>query len=216
MKKRNYFIMLSVLVVAVIGVCVIAGGFKNETPTVCIDAGHGGDDVGAVLGERYEKDDNLRLAEAVKTELENKGVKVIMTRDSDEFISLEDRCRVANRKKADLFVALHRNSAESGNGVEIWVNSTPSETENELAGNILTELEKVGISSNRGVKSGYVGNSDGNYYVNKHTDMPSCLVEIGFITSVKDNTLFDDNLSEYASAVAEGIYSTLSGESETK
>lgn len=208
--------MLSALVAAVIAVCVIAGGLKNKTPAVCIDAGHGGNDAGAVFGERYEKDDNLRLAEAVKTELENRGVKVIMTRDGDEYISLENRCRIANRKKADLFVALHRNSAESGNGVEIWIDSSPSETENELAENILTELEKVGISSNRGVKSGYVGSSDGDYYVNKHTDMPSCLVETGFITSDKDNALFDEYLSEYASAIAEGIYSTLSSESETE
>lgn len=208
-KKNLKVIILAVSVFAVICVCIVANNNSSKRPTVCIDAGHGGDDFGAISGERREKDDNLRLSQAVKSELEDKGVRVIMTRNEDEFISLGDRCKRANRKKADLFVALHRNSAESGSGVEIWINSDPTQTESELAQNILDGVEAVGISKNRGVKNGFVSNSDGNYYVNKHTDMPSCLVEMGFITSKKDNKLFDENLSEYAKAIAQGIYDTL-------
>lgn len=81
---------------------------KKSGNTVCIDAGHGGYDVGATNGERYEKDDNLRLAKAVEAELKARGINTIMTRSDDTYVSLEDRCKTANKKKADLFISLHR------------------------------------------------------------------------------------------------------------
>lgn len=177
--------------------------------SVCIDAGHGAHDSGAVYGTRAEKDDNLRLALSVREKLEAKNIKVYMTREDDTFLSLDERCRVANKKKCTLFVALHRNSAESGNGVEMWIQSTPTDTDWALAENMLNALSDAGISKARGVKTGYAKNADGNYYVNAHTDMPSCLAEIGFVTSERDNELFDKNLDAYAAAIADGIEKTL-------
>lgn len=113
--------------------------------SVCLDAGHGAHDSGAVHGERLEKDDNLRLALSVREKLEAKGVKVYMTREDDTFLSLDERCRVANKKKCTLFVALHRNSAESGNGVEMWIQNTPTDTDWALAENMLNALaDKIG------------------------------------------------------------------------
>ena len=61
---------------------------KKSGNTVCIDAGHGGYDVGATNGERYEKDDNLRLAKAVEAELKARGINTIMTRSDDTYVSL--------------------------------------------------------------------------------------------------------------------------------
>lgn len=177
--------------------------------SVCIDAGHGAHDSGAVYGTRAEKDDNLRLALSVREKLEAKNIKVYMTREDDTFLSLDERCRVANKKKCTLFVALHRNSAESGSGVEMWIQSTPTDTDWALAENMLNALSEAGISKARGVKTGYAKNADGNYYVNAHTDMPSCLAEIGFVTSEQDNELFDANLDAYAEAIADGIEKTL-------
>lgn len=197
------------LVVLTVGL-VYAQSKKHEI-SVCLDAGHGGEDCGAVNGERMEKDDNLRLTLLVRDKLQANGVTVYLTRAEDTYLSLQERCNIANRKKCTLFVALHRNSAESGNGVEMWVKNTPSDTEWALAENMLNSLSKAGISNARGVKSGYAKNADGNYYVNAHTDMPSCLAEIGFITSDKDNALFDENIEAYAEAIAEGILKTLNG-----
>lgn len=177
--------------------------------SVCLDAGHGGEDCGATFGERLEKDDNLRLTLLVRDKLQANGIKVYLTREDDTFLTLKERCQIANRKRCTLFVALHRNSAQSGSGVEMWVKNTPSDTEWALAENMLSALEDAGISKARGVKSGYVKNADGNYYVNAHTNMPSCLAEIGFITSDEDNALFDENLDAYADAIAKGIIKTL-------
>ena len=209
MKKRIYFFLIVVLVLVTAGVAVLVGSNTESKPVVCIDAGHGGNDVGAELSGRYEKDDNLTLSLKVKKELEAKNIKVVMTRNEDESVSLDDRCKLANRKGASLFVSLHRNSADSGNGVEIWIKSDAPEEDKLLAENILSKLETVGVSKNRGVKTGLQSNPQGNYYVNKYTDMPSCLVEMGFITNENDNELFDKKTDEYAKAIADAAYDTL-------
>ena len=81
----------------------------NDTYTVCVDAGHGGSDVGAVgLDGSYEKDDNLRLAQEVAKALKKSGVNVIMTRSDDSDTQLDSRSKIANKAKADIFVSLHR------------------------------------------------------------------------------------------------------------
>ena len=72
----------------------------------------------------------------------------------------------------------------------------------------MKNLEGAGISQNRGVKFGYA-RGDGNYYVNSHSEMPSCLVELGFINSEKDNALFDENLDAYAQAIADAVDESL-------
>ncbi len=195
-------------VLAVIASVIIVGYVLYEPVQVVIDAGHGGKDVGAEYNGRYEKDDNLALALLVDEKLSDMGIESYLTRSKDKKTSLEKRCQIANRKKAQLFVSLHRNSAEGANGVEIWVNSEAGETDLALAENILNSLDAVGISQNRGVKSGYA-RGEGNYYVNSHTDMPSCLVELGFINSATDNELLDRNMDAYAHAIAEAIEKTL-------
>ncbi len=194
--------------IAVIFAVLIAAFVLGDTAQVVIDPGHGGSDVGAEYSGRYEKDDNLALALLVEDELKAMGVDAVLTRDDDSYISLEKRCRLANRKQARLFVSLHRNSAEGANGVEIWVGSEEPQKDVDLAQSILDSLEDVGVSDNRGVKAGYAQGS-GNYYVNSHTDMPSCLVELGFINCDEDNLLYDRNLNAYAEAIAKAIAENL-------
>ena len=194
--------------VAVIAAIAVAAFILGNRAQVVIDAGHGGSDVGAEHGGRYEKDDNLALALLVEKKLDLMGIDAVLTRDDDTFISLEKRCMIANLRQAQLFVSLHRNSANGANGVEIWVSNEENETDLLLAENILKGLDEAGISENRGVKSGYA-RGDGNYYVNSHTNMPSCLVELGFINSEKDNELFDQNLDAYADAIANAIADSL-------
>lgn len=201
--RTNIKIALTGTVAIIIAIVVVAF-ILGDTAQVVIDAGHGGSDVGAEYNSRYEKDDNLAVALLVKEKLKGMGIDAVMTRDNDTFISLEKRCKIANRKQAQLFVSLHRNSAEGANGVEIWVSSEKPEADMQLAENILQGLDEAGISQNRGVKSGYA-RGDGNYYINSHTDMPSCLVELGFINNEEDNALFDKNLEAYAEAIANAI-----------
>lgn len=85
--------------------------------TVVIDAGHGGKDHGAVDNGAREKDINLgiakKFAELIKKKMKN--VKVVMTRDDDTFISLQQRADIANRNKGDIFISIHTNSADKSN-----------------------------------------------------------------------------------------------------
>ena len=105
---------------------------------IVIDPGHGGNDVGTHgPSGYYEKDLTLdvarRLAEIVR---ENMGSDVVLTRSDDEYVGLEERTRVANEKKADLFVSIHANSSpyRSAAGVETYVLSfTTSRTAMDLA-----------------------------------------------------------------------------------
>jgi N-acetylmuramoyl-L-alanine amidase len=84
----------------------------GQRKIIVIDAGHGGHDVGAQSLVRNEKDINLAAALDLKTRLERTGrYRVVMTRDSDVFIPLEERVRIARRAKADLFISLHSDSA---------------------------------------------------------------------------------------------------------
>jgi N-acetylmuramoyl-L-alanine amidase len=78
---------------------------------IVIDAGHGGHDPGALGGRSHEKDVTLAAAKALKTRLEKTGkFKVVMTRDSDVYIPLEDRVKIARGAGADLFISLHADS----------------------------------------------------------------------------------------------------------
>lgn len=185
--------------------------FVPDEKTVCIDPGHGGSSSGAVLGSRLEKDDTLRLSLLVRDILEERGYTVVMTRDDDSDVSLADRCKIANKARASLFVSIHRNSSTSSDavGMEMWIHSSSPTDDTLLAQNILDCLDTAGIPANRGIHSGYRDGDDMNYYINRNTKMPSVLAEIGFISSKADNKEFDENLEEYAKAIADGIEMTL-------
>lgn len=224
-KMKKYFKGLSksarivtVLAAALIIVSVFAGikslaqtvmGHSDGKKIVCLDAGHGGKDVGAASrdGKRLEKDDNLRLTLKVKEELEKLDVKVVLTRKTDTEVSLEERCKTANKKHCDLFVAIHRNSSESdsSSGIEAWISSNANHQEKSVANSIVDSLCEVDTQQNRGVKKGFRDNSASNYYINSNTKMPSLLLEVGFITNNDDNEAFDKNLDEYARAIANTI-----------
>ncbi len=184
--------------------------FVPDEKTVCIDPGHGGTSSGATLGNRLEKDDTLRLSLLVRDILEERGYTVVMTRDNDSDVSLEDRCKIANKARASLFVSIHRNSSTSpdATGMEMWVHSSNPTDDTLLAQNILDCLDALNIT-NRGIHSGYRDGADMNYYINRHTKMPSVLAEIDFISNKNDNKKYDENIDKYAKAIADGIELTL-------
>lgn len=184
--------------------------FVPDKKTVCIDPGHGGTSSGATLGNRLEKDDTLRLSLLVRDILEERGYTVVMTRDDDSDVSLADRCKIANKARASLFVSIHRNSstAPDATGMEMWIHSSNPTDDMLLAQNILDCLDTLNIT-NRGIHSGYRDGDDMNYYINRHTKMPSVLAEIDFISNKTDNKNYDKNINEYAKNIADGIELTL-------
>ena len=173
--------------------------------TIFLDPGHGGRDPGAVNGERFESHDNLRLALRVQSILERQpGLSVVMSRTQDIFVSLQDRTNHANRINSDLFVSLHRNAFTNttANGFENWIFTTAGAMDEGAAREVLERVVEVGVQSNRGIKRG-------NFHVLRESQMPSMLVELGFISNAEDNRLFDTNFEAYAQAIVRGICAAL-------
>ena len=181
---------------------IVMTGRKEEL-LVVVDPGHGGWDNGASWEGRLEKDDNLKLGLHVRDKLIAQGVPVLMTRDSDVYVTLADRASMANEAGADLFVSLHRNSypeqIPTAIGVENYIYLTaPEEPTGRAAQLVLDSVVQVGVQADRGV-------SRGDYYVLRRTQMPAMLLEMGFINNDIDNQLFDEHLVDYAGAIVRGI-----------
>ncbi|HEX6859222.1 MAG TPA: N-acetylmuramoyl-L-alanine amidase [Caulobacteraceae bacterium] len=106
---------------------------------IVIDAGHGGKDPGAKGVSSHEKDVTLAAARALKARLEKSGrYTVVMTRDSDVFIPLESRVKVARRADADLFISLHADAGpdEDTRGLSVY---TLSEKGQDRAGRVMSK-----------------------------------------------------------------------------
>ena len=213
-NKQNLAAIISLILVFVSFLAAVkilsnvATQHFDDEIIVCLDAGHGGSDVGAVAkdGKRYEKNDNLKLTLKVRDELERMGIKTVLTRDADETVELKDRCKTANKKRCDLFVSIHRNSSANGTGFEAWISKNEKENEKSVASDMLKALSQVTGLDNRGVRNGYRDKTSRNYYVNANTNMPSILLECGFITSEEDNKVFDEEIDVMANEIAKVIY----------
>lgn len=169
--------------------------------TVVLDAGHGGKDPGAI-GQRglREKDVVLAITRGVARELEKQGIQVVMTRNSDVFVSLQGRVQRAEATKANIFVSIHANSVGLGrpqvNGVETYYFQTGRSLAQTIHRNILQRLNV----RDRRVRQA-------RFYVLRRSSMPSTLVEVGFVTGSQDsrnlsNARFQQQMAE---AIAAGI-----------
>lgn len=115
---------------ALLGGTSLAAQLGLKIRRVVVDAGHGGRDTGAIgpKGTR-EKDVALAIAKKVAARLKSLGFQVVMTRSRDVFVPLDERARIANEARADLFVSIHCNAARkrSLHGVETWTLNVSSD-----------------------------------------------------------------------------------------
>ncbi len=146
---------------------------------VCIDAGHGGHDSGAVGCKTYEKWIALDMASRVARKLKSSGIDVVLTRDEDEYIELAQRAKIANQTGADLFLSLHCNSsAPTAQGTEIWTYPNAVESQ-KFAEFLLGHLVAATGRKSRGVKHE-------DFAVLRLTKCPAALVELGFISNAEE------------------------------
>ena len=174
-----------------------------ENRKVIIDAGHGGQEPGAVYEGRQEKEDALQLAFDVGNALERRGISVSYTRVSDVYDSPYEKAAMANASDADIFLSIHRNAMPvpgTASGVENLVYED-SGTAGALGRNIGEALAEAGWTD-LGVKErpGLV--------VLRNTKIPTVLVEVGFINNEKDNEFLDANMAATADAIADGVLKT--------
>ena len=180
------------------------GGKKMK---VCIDAGHGGTDPGAVgQNGALEKDITLQIALQIKAALLRNGVEVVMTRESDKEgrLVIAERCKIANDAKVDYLVSIHANadgdrSDKTGYGTETWAYSKTS-AGYPLAQAVQHELIAATGLTNRGVKFN-------DWAILKGVKAPAILLETAFINNTQEEKLLTDKSwqKKVAEAIAKGI-----------
>ena len=239
MKRLSLFLLSLVVAIAV----------SAKPFTLVIDAGHGGKDPGAVGKTLKEKDINLRVALAFGKLVEQRmpDVKVVYTRKTDVFVELNERARIANRNKADLFISIHTNASASGqsargtetytlgmhraasnlevakrensaimlesNYAEKYEGFDPKSSESyiifelmqdqymkqsvSLAQKIQNQFRTCARRSDRGVYQA-------GFLVLRATSMPSCLVEVGYITNPSEEQYLGSAQAE--TQLSESLY----------
>ncbi|MEA5503407.1 N-acetylmuramoyl-L-alanine amidase [Halotia wernerae UHCC 0503] len=168
---------------------------------VMIDPGHGGKDPGAVgIGGMREKDIILPISKRIAEVLQQNGVQVKMTRDSDYFVSLPGRVKMAEKVNADVFVSIHANSLGLGrpdvSGLETYYYDTGLSLARAVHKSI---LQSVNIRD-RGVRRA-------RFFVLRKSSMPSILVETGYLTGREDAAKLKTQAyqNQMADAIARGI-----------
>lgn len=154
---------------------------------IYLDAGHGGKDSGAIGNGIKEKDINLKLAKKIQDELKNyPDVKVIVSRDTDIYLTLKERTDRANAAKADYLISLHLNSAENkaAKGFESYIyHDTGQPTrafQNVMHQEIIAAID--GKQDDRGKKQA-------NFHMLRESNMVAILTENLFVSSSSDAAL---------------------------
>ena len=173
----------------------------HNKPVVVIDAGHGGQDPGTIgIGGLTEKSIVLPISLDVADILRKQGIEVRMTRDTDNFISLKGRTDFANKIDADLFVSIHANainlSRPDVNGLETYYYKSGRRLAEVIHWSILNGVE----IENRGIRRA-------RFFVLRHSTMPAVLVEVGFVTGVRDAPKLKSpsHRRQMAEAIARGV-----------
>src|ERR1700730_629807 len=198
----------------------------DRVQTVVLDPGHGGYDKGATSSYGYEKDFALDVARKLRPLLQAKGLHVIMTRESDAFVPLELRARIANAAHNSIFVSIHFNATDrdpNATGFEIYSltpRGAPSTSDDSVALSFMNmqagsavDAQSVELSAciyhsvlghipefDRGIKRARVA-------VLRLTKVPAVLIEGGFLTERGESRLIanKDWRAKLAEAISVGI-----------
>lgn len=211
--------ILMILIVSYIainlGKSVGTSGKSVKGYKVAIDPGHGGNDPGKVgVNDELEKDINLKIALKLKKVLEDSGITVTITRDSDKALcdsdagnkkvsDMKNRMAVVEKSKADILVSIHQNSytSESAKGAQVFYYSRSEK------GKLLSESIQQSICENVDKKNSRTAKANDNYYILLHSACPAVIVECGFLSNYEEAAKLsdDDYQQEMAKAIAKGI-----------
>ena len=186
--------------------------FEYSIPMVIIDAGHGGEDPGAVAGGLVEKDLNLEIAKLLNEILISNGYKTRLTRTDDillykngeenrkKYYDVRNREKIANEYNDAIFISIHMNKfpASYCKGLQTFY-SIDNTLGKILAEHIQNCSRRLQIDNKR-----VVINGKDSIYLLENLKMPSALVECGFLSNKEDSDLL--KLSDYKVALAMSIY----------
>lgn len=201
---------------------------RRTFDTVVIDAGHGGHDAGAVNRMAREADLNLDVAKKLQTILKQQGLKTVMTRTTNTFLTLQQRVDIANKYQNAIFVSIHFNSGSpSAHGIEVFTLApagtssalSPYIRKDSMAGNahdslniaLATGIQGHLLKGSATKKYGFTpadrGIQRARFSVLCTIKHPAVLVEGGFMSHAKEGYLVTtENYKNFvAQSIANGI-----------
>ena len=197
----------------------VAGNEVNKKEAdVILDVGHGGRDPGKIgVNKALETDINLEIAKKVRAIMKEKGISVLLTREKDEGLAsssasnkkvedMKERVKLINEVKPKLTVSIHQNSyqTEDVKGAQVFYYSHSQKGE-EMAKILQEAVRKVDSTNKRQAKA------NDTYYLLKRTEVPTIIVECGFLSNWEEaQKLIDEEYQpQMAAAVCDGILTCL-------
>lgn len=226
MKKYIKYIVFSFIAIVLVIVSIIEIKSVSEdvmeympvtNKTIIVDAGHGGIDPGKLADDKVtkEKDINLKISLKLRELLESSGALIILTREEDVSLyeegenkttrekyneNLKNRKKIIKESNADMFISIHLNAFEQSKyyGAQTFYPKGKEESE-KLSKYIQGELKRVvDKTNNREIKPSQ------DIYVLKENEIPSALIECGFLSNEKEAQLLIDE--KYQEKIAWSIY----------
>ena len=191
--------------------------YHGKKTTVVIDAGHGGLDAGAKSNSGIaEKDINLAIAQKIKSLNENKEIAILLVREDDRYITLQQKTAFARSNHADLFVSIHcaaepDNSPNKHSGIIIWI----PKDDNTMIG----QSKALGTAVINSFKNDFglpvaeqMAQRKENIWVLQDNGYPAILIETGFISTPSDLNFLTKtvNQEKIAENILNGIAQYLS------
>ncbi|MCK9525435.1 MAG: N-acetylmuramoyl-L-alanine amidase [Limnochordia bacterium] len=178
---------------------------------ICIDSGHGGSDPGAVgMYGTKEADINLEVGLILRELLKKRGAEIIMTRESNRFIGLTERTRIANAAKAEAFISIHCNASvnRQAHGFEIY--TSPGQTKADPLATSIYDAWEVTFPDHKLRADWSDGDPDkeANFTVLRRTIMPAVLVELDFISNPNMEAWMNQkhNQAQMAQTIMAGLF----------
>ncbi|HEX5150913.1 MAG TPA: N-acetylmuramoyl-L-alanine amidase [Parafilimonas sp.] len=172
-----------------------------------VDAGHGGKDYGALGYGLYEKDAALKVAQKIKELSSQYGIDVILTRNSDVYMTPVEKSNFANTQNANAFISIHANadnSKPSSSGFEVLLSSDNEKfgTQNQVLGSSILQTLSKDFNAASALHERKVG-----IWILKNSNIPSALIECGFITNKgdADNLKDDAKIELMAKNILQGV-----------
>ena len=190
---------------------VSSGNVTAKNKIIVLDSGHGGDDPGKIgVNQAKEKDVNLEIARKIKKGLEKKGWEVVMTREKDEMLGdpqagnkkihdMKARVEIINKTMPQAAVSIHQNSYQI-RGAQVFYYSH-SEEGKRMAEQMQKALLTVDETNTRQAKA------NDTYYLLKRTEVPTIIVECGFLSNPEEAAKLTDTKyqKKMADAITKGI-----------
>lgn len=181
--------------------------------TIYLDAGHGGNDAGAIVNNLKEKDINLIIVKKLEKELNSKGAVVYLTRNDDYDLAsttvgrkrsdLYNRAKLINNSNSDIYISIHLNSTTSSKWRGLQVFYSTVNKENKVIGEVFYNTFKNNLSNVRELKK------ENSYYMYRNIKVPGVLIEAGFISNPSDNYILrsDDYQNTLVNNIVNGVIS---------